>query len=212
MAEFAKFKLPNICRTHERALKFGESKTPDEIHVQFIHGTTYRILDIRVLDIDEKPVLTYFLEHPDAPGIGFGFDAQDFDINPKRTQRSRQFTPGIPVGSVYVGRPSQWGNPAGIGDWFDLEFIHDRNVAVLKFYNHCKKMASDDPEKFAKWLRPLVDRDLCCWCPIGEPCHADVLLALARHLKPVLCDPNFRTLIPASVQTWPEISCIIVVK
>lgn len=127
-----------------------------------------------------------------------------------RTQRSRQTRPGIPVGSVYVGRPSQWGNPAVVGGWFKYEFIANRYLAVSRFYDHCKLMAETDPETFADWLRPLIDKDLCCWCPLGEPCHADILLALARILKPILSDPDFRTLIPLSVKTWPEISCIIV--
>jgi hypothetical protein len=28
--------------------------------------------------------------------------------------------------------------------------------------------------------RELAGRDLACWCPPGEPCHADVLLAIAN--------------------------------
>ena len=26
----------------------------------------------------------------------------------------------------------------------------------------------------------LRGRDLACWCPLDEPCHADVLLAVAN--------------------------------
>ena len=29
-------------------------------------------------------------------------------------------------------------------------------------------------------LAPLRGRDLACWCPIGQPCHADVLIELAN--------------------------------
>lgn len=137
--------------------------------------------------------------------------AEHFEITPHRTQRTRKSTPSIPVGSVYVGRPTQWGNPAVIGEWFKFEYVHDNRVAVSMFYEHCKTLALAEPEQFAEWLKPLVDRNLCCWCSPGDACHADVLLALARHLKPILNDPNFRTLIPASVKTWPEFSCIIVV-
>lgn len=28
--------------------------------------------------------------------------------------------------------------------------------------------------------RDLAGRDLCCWCPLGQPCHADVLLEIAN--------------------------------
>ncbi len=128
----------------------------------------------------------------------------------KRTQLTRKASPGIPQGSVYVGRPTQWGNPAVIGKYYDHQFIHDNRVAVTVFYDHCKRMATEEPERFASWLLPLIDRDLCCWCGPKDCCHATVLLTLCRHLKPILSDPNFRTLIPQSVASWPEISCIII--
>jgi hypothetical protein len=30
-------------------------------------------------------------------------------------------------------------------------------------------------------VRELAGRDLACWCPLGEPCHADVLLRIANE-------------------------------
>lgn len=30
-------------------------------------------------------------------------------------------------------------------------------------------------------LAPLRGRDLACWCPLDQPCHADVLLELANR-------------------------------
>jgi hypothetical protein len=29
-------------------------------------------------------------------------------------------------------------------------------------------------------IRELRGKDLLCWCPIGQPCHADVLLRIAN--------------------------------
>jgi hypothetical protein len=29
--------------------------------------------------------------------------------------------------------------------------------------------------------RELAGRDLCCWCPLDDPCHADVLLEVANR-------------------------------
>ena len=29
--------------------------------------------------------------------------------------------------------------------------------------------------------RVLAGRDLACWCPLGGPCHADVLLEVANR-------------------------------
>lgn len=217
MAEFLKFKPIDTWRTFRPARMFGETQTPTPIRVQFIHGQMYQVADVRVCEYEDGAegtitALVVFLKHPDTDNVaGFGFLADDFDLAPHRTQRTRKSVPGIPPGSVYVGRPSQWGNPAAIGEWFDGSLVTNNLVAVSAFYDHCKTMATNEPETFAKWLRPLIDRNVCCWCNTGEPCHGDVLLALAKHLKPIINDADFRTLIPASVKTWPEISCIIVV-
>ena len=32
--------------------------------------------------------------------------------------------------------------------------------------------------------RALAGRDLACWCPLDEPCHADVLLRVANAPDP----------------------------
>lgn len=130
-------------------------------------------------------------------------------MNPARTQRTRKSKPGIPVGSVYVGRPSQWGNPAMIGEWNNGTFVKNNFVAVAMFYEYLKTMAATDPESFVEYMTPLVDRDLCCWCNPNDPCHGDILLAIVRHVKTLLFDADFRTKIPASIVSWPEISCIV---
>ena len=127
-----------------------------------------------------------------------------------RTQRSRTKKPGIPLGSVYVGRPSQWGNPAIVGTWHNQEFVSNRLLAVSMFYEFCKEKAAADGAAFGAWLLPLVDRDLCCWCPVTEPCHGDILIHLARYLKPILEKSDFGTLIEQSVKDWPGLSGIIV--
>lgn len=36
-------------------------------------------------------------------------------------------------------------------------------------------------ERFARWLAPLRGRDLGCWCPPGQPCHATVLLEISNQ-------------------------------
>jgi hypothetical protein len=33
--------------------------------------------------------------------------------------------------------------------------------------------------------RELTGKDLACWCPLGEPCHVDVLLAVANEVPGV---------------------------
>lgn len=106
---------------------------------------------------------------------------------PERKQRTRKAGGGIPQGSVYVGRPSQWGNPAKVGEWFKVEEqtneVKDARVAVHLFYQHCISQAKRNRQAFAEWLYPLLGRDVCCWCALGEPCHADVLLYFVSLLE-----------------------------
>lgn len=129
----------------------------------------------------------------------------------KRVKRSRQQKPGIPEGSVYVGRPSQWGNPAKIGDWYrasgkDPIFVKDNRMAVAEFYEYGKQRCEADPVEFARWLYPLLNRDVCCWCSLDLPCHGDVLIYFLSLIK---VDQFFNTYSIYPPKTWPPLSEIV---
>jgi hypothetical protein len=79
----------------------------------------------------------------------------------------------MPGGAVYVGRPSKWGNPYTLA-WSG----GDPAAPVQAFRCYAEDMIDADPDR---WLMPLVGRDLACWCPLDQPCHADVLLELANR-------------------------------
>ena len=70
----------------------------------------------------------------------------------------------MPPNTIYVGRPTRWGNP------FDLSDGSNFYVA----------------SRFACEIAPLLDvtplrgKNLACWCKIGDSCHADLLLKLAN--------------------------------
>lgn len=70
--------------------------------------------------------------------------------------------------SVYVGRPSKWGNPYHIGSDGNR---HD----VIELY---RIMLMRSPELLQD-LHELKGKDLICWCA-PFPCHADILLELAN--------------------------------
>jgi hypothetical protein len=86
----------------------------------------------------------------------------------------------MPEGAIYVGRPSRWGNP----------FVRGRKgpwppeTAVANFRGWFATMTFIDTEQTRAVLRellaPLRGHDLACWCPLDQPCHADVLLELAN--------------------------------
>lgn len=99
---------------------------------------------------------------------------------PKRIQRRRTKGWRMPEGAVYVGRPSQWGNPwRQDRDRTATERL-SRQYAVDRFREECQKRATRDHVGYVAWLGPLRGRDLACWCPLDEPCHVDVLLELAN--------------------------------
>lgn len=92
----------------------------------------------------------------------------------------------MPEGAVYVGRGSTWGNPWRIGARLIAEVdmpdgsVHVREFNItpeiaVAFYREA--FALDLPEIIAE----LRGRDVACWCPLDQPCHADVLLELANH-------------------------------
>lgn len=101
----------------------------------------------------------------------------------------------MPEGAVYVGRPTIWGNPYSVGnaggnmlpsgreatprDWraaaaeefrAALTGPWSRNRSTFDAY------PSDDEIR-----AELAGYDLACWCPLDQPCHADVLLEIANR-------------------------------
>lgn len=89
---------------------------------------------------------------------------------PKRIQmtRRRPWRKDHPD-AVIVARPSEWGNPYPLSGF-------SREEAVKRFRLHAEFMAREAPG----WLAPLRGKNLACWCPLDQPCHADVLLELAN--------------------------------
>jgi hypothetical protein len=74
-----------------------------------------------------------------------------------------------PENSVYVGRPSKWGNPFYIGNGYTRTDVMVRYELWLRQH----------PEFIEDVKKELKGKDLICWCaPL--PCHADLLLELAN--------------------------------
>lgn len=115
---------------------------------------------------------------------------------PQRIQRKRTKGWKMPPNTVYVGRPTVWGNmwTAGgmvneglamdwspdIESWFGLSAgtpIVDANHAVAMYrtwIDDCKQRGV--PLDIGR----LRGKNLACWCALDQPCHADVLLELAN--------------------------------
>jgi hypothetical protein len=120
---------------------------------------------------------------------------------PRRIQRHRIRGWRMPANTVYVGRPTKWGNPYCDVQRYGLEL--------------CLKMFSDtsrghwnpghipNSSLATSWIRWLYDdhsrwlkriggqpseviqqelrgKNLACWCALNQSCHADILLEIAN--------------------------------
>ena len=90
---------------------------------------------------------------------------------PRRFQRSRRKGAHLPSDVVVVTRPTKWGNPhpLALGRGEAVRRYRDDLVAGRL------KVTVDDVK------RELRGRDLACYCPLDEPCHADVLLSISNE-------------------------------
>ena|ERR1051326_3008689 len=116
---------------------------------------------------------------------------------PQRLQLSRKKGYKRPKGAVLVSRPSMWGNPYRIEPDRSITkpfkyVVHDddRKVSICCLYlEEARQVAVDlfkaymrrEPMLRAAARTTLRGKDLLCWCPVGQPCHGDVLLAIANR-------------------------------
>ena len=91
-------------------------------------------------------------------------------MKPKRIQLRRTKGWRLPPNTIVVSRPSKWGNPNTVING------NRRNAAAL----FAMQMVMWPDDRKAEARRELRGKNLACWCPLGEPCHADVLLELAN--------------------------------
>lgn len=123
---------------------------------------------------------------------------------PKRIQRKRTRNWRMPKNAVYVGRPTKWGNPFRAecdesGKWyvvsadglirFESPSKHAAKTSAVNLYRSYLNNYGSQPgairdcggafiAEMAK--TELRGKDLACWCELGDPCHADVLLEIIQ--------------------------------
>ena len=110
---------------------------------------------------------------------------------PNRIQRKRSKGWRMPPNTIYVGRPSKWGNPLRARTRSD-----GGRKAVLRAYRQlietgAVRVANHMTISGADWethrqyvlenISQLRGKDLACWCSLDQACHADVLLELANR-------------------------------
>ena len=110
---------------------------------------------------------------------------------PKRIQLRRAKGWRMPENAVKVDRSTKWGN------LFTVVSVGTREKCLEVFSDLIKrgpclgyladawpsvKMQEERRAHILANLDQLRGKDLACWCPLDQPCHADVLLQLANAL------------------------------
>lgn len=91
-----------------------------------------------------------------------------------------------PEGAVIVARPSKWGNPFTFKAAESAGYTRKGAVSAFEDWLSGNPWACGSDTYEARRqaildsLHELRGRDLACWCPLDQPCHADVLLRLAN--------------------------------
>lgn len=76
----------------------------------------------------------------------------------------------MPKESVYIGRPSKWGNP------FTMSEYGTRELVIAKY----KEWLLSQPHLIEAAKRELRGKDLVCFCS-PKACHGDALLEVANE-------------------------------
>ena len=100
---------------------------------------------------------------------------------PERIQRKRTAGWRMPVGAVYVGLPSKWGNEVKYKGDSAKEVAWFRDMlARAPLGNSNSNWGQPGETVYDTIRRELGGKDLACWCALDQPCHADVLLEIAN--------------------------------
>ena len=130
-------------------------------------------------------------------------DNSPVNPGPHRVQLRRTKGWRKPDNTVVVARPSKWGNQnrvmrcaegwsvfvGRIEWWVERVGIVSRKEATLEavrlyrlgIESWAEDEYADADDPIGAALAPLRGKNLACWCPLDQPCHADVLLELANR-------------------------------
>jgi hypothetical protein len=107
----------------------------------------------------------------------------DYKPHPLRVQRKRTKGYKLPPDTVVVTRPTKWGNPFKPSDSTNYtvqDAVDDfRDWIDGKFFSPHEPDHGKCPTK-EEIRAELRGKRLACFCPLDNPCHADVLAEIAN--------------------------------
>jgi hypothetical protein len=86
-----------------------------------------------------------------------------------------------PDGVAVVSRPTKFGNPFPASYFGPQEAVRLYREWLAGVDHLGYTNASEMRRRVLDGVVELATRDLACWCPLDQPCHADVLLELANR-------------------------------
>lgn len=104
-------------------------------------------------------------------------------MKPQRIQLKRTKGWRMPPNTMKVDRTTRWGNHIVVGSERGIGYgPWTAEDAVAVFRSETEQSMQERPSGEPPLdLSPLRGKNLACWCPIGSPCHADVLIELANR-------------------------------
>ena len=89
----------------------------------------------------------------------------------------------MPDNTIYVGRPTKYGNPFTVGcnasefstNLPDHVETVEQAIDCFRYWLDLKIWINKD------FVKPLKGKNLACFCREGEKCHADILLEVANR-------------------------------
>jgi len=113
-------------------------------------------------------------------------------LSPVRIQRSRQKGFKTPENTIYVGRPTKWGNPFKVIGEKDIWFVVEENDNPICSFVTEKEALDCCVEMYKEYIShehnlgivnifDLKGKNLSCFCSLSKPCHADILLKIANE-------------------------------
>lgn len=116
--------------------------------------------------------------------------------HPLRIQRKRTKGWRMPAGAIYVGRPTMYGNPLRVGVHGEAGECAEKFRRLLNSFPSAAALeewraAGGNATWWVclagrvEWaMKKIRGRQLACFCPLDQPCHADVLCEIANGGAP----------------------------
>jgi hypothetical protein len=101
---------------------------------------------------------------------------------PERIQLRRTRGWRMPPNTIKVDRSTRWGNPMQVRDGYSAtQAVRDYELWLEGKGVASGVAISKVPPRVEEIRLQLGGRNLACWCALGQPCHAEILLKIANE-------------------------------